>query len=89
MISVISDYVLWDSKPSYYMIEQKKGGCVAILYICRDCLNPFCKIINGYNDVTMPLAEVGLQCIKLIPHLEKGPTAMMRCKGAGWVHFFR
>ena len=55
MRSVVSDYGLWDSKPSYHMIEQKESDSLAILYICRHCLSPFCKVINDYDDVTMSL----------------------------------
>ena len=54
MGSVISDYGLWNSKPSYYVIEQEEGSSCSILGICRNFLNPFCKIMYGYNDVTMP-----------------------------------
>ena len=88
MRSLFSDYGLWNSKPSYHMTKQKEGGSLSILCICRNCLIPFCKVINGYDDVTMPLDEVGLQCMKSITHLEKGPTTMMGCSGAGWVRFF-
>ena len=87
MRSIFSDYGLWDFEPSYHMIKQKKGHSISNLCICRNFLSPFCKLIDNYDDVTMPLAEVGLQCIKSIPHLEKGPIPMTGCKGAGWVHF--
>ena len=52
---VISDYGLWNSKPSYCMIEKEESDNITILYICRHFLSPFCEIIYGYNDVTMPL----------------------------------
>ena len=84
---MVSDYGLQNSKPRYHMVKQKEGGSLAILDICRHCLNPFCKIINVYNDVTIRLTEIGLKCIKYIPHLAKGPTTMKGCKGAGWVRF--
>ena len=45
MGSVISDYGLWNSKPSYYMIKKKEGGIPTILCICRNFLSPFCQII--------------------------------------------
>ena len=51
---VFSDYGLRDSKPSYHMIEQKESGNFSILNICRHSLSPFCKVINDYDDVTMP-----------------------------------
>ena len=53
MESMISDYGLRNSKPSYNMIKKKEGEGPAILCICSHFLNPFCKIIYGYNDVTM------------------------------------
>ena len=53
MESMISDYGLWKSKPSYYMIEQEEGDNLTIFSICRNFLNPFFEIIYGYDDVTM------------------------------------
>ena len=43
MGSVISDYGLWNSKPSYYAIEKEEGGNITILCICRNFLNHFVK----------------------------------------------
>ena len=54
MISVVSDYGLWNSKPSYHMIKQEDDGSISILYICRNCFSPFFKVINDYIDLTMP-----------------------------------
>ena len=54
MGSMVNDYGLWNSKPSYHMIKQKEGSSVSILCICMHFLIPFCKIIDGYDDVTMP-----------------------------------
>ena len=51
---VISNDGLWDSKYSYDMIEQEESGSLTIFRICRHGLSPFCGIVNGYNDVTMP-----------------------------------
>ena len=55
MRSVVSDYSLRDSKPSYHMVDYKEGGSLTILCICRHCLIPFCEVINDYDHVTMPL----------------------------------
>ena len=71
------------------MIEQEESESITILYIFRHGLSPFCEIVNGYNDVTMPPTEVGLQCMKSIPHLANGPMTMTGCSGAGWVRFSR
>ena len=56
MGSVITEYGLWNSKPSYYMIKKEEGGNLTILFICRHSLSPFSEIIHGYYDVTMPLS---------------------------------
>ena len=55
MGSMISDYGLWNSEPSYDVIEKEEGGNTTILCIFRHCLSPFCEIIHGYDDVTMHL----------------------------------
>ena len=51
---MISDYGLWNSKPSYDMNEKEEGSNITILYICRHFLSPFCEIIHSYDNVTMP-----------------------------------
>ena len=55
MGSMINDYGLWNSKPSYEVIEKEEGGILTILCICRNFLSPFCEIIYSYDDLTMPL----------------------------------
>ena len=52
---MISDYGLWNSEPSYYMIEKEEGGSLTILCICSYSLTPLSEIIHSYNNVTMPL----------------------------------
>ena len=74
MGSMISDDGLRNSKSIYDMIEQEESGSLTVLCICRHGLIPLCKIVNVYDYVTMTPVEVGLQCMKSIPHLEKGPT---------------
>ena len=54
MGSVISNNGLQDSESSYDMIEQEESGSLTIFHICRHGLILFCKIVNGYDDVTMP-----------------------------------
>ena len=54
MRSVVSDYGLWESKPSYHMVKLEEGVSISILCICRHFLSPFCKVIDSYDDVTMP-----------------------------------
>ncbi len=63
-------------KPCDYMIEQKDGGSFFSVVKCRHRPDPFCEIINGYDDITVPLTEKGLHVIKSIPHLVNGPTEM-------------
>ena len=51
---MISKNGLRDSKSSYDMIEQEENDSLTIFRICRHGLSPLCKIVNGYDDVTMP-----------------------------------
>ena len=49
-----SDYGLRDSESRYHMIEQEESGSITVFCICRHGLSPLCKIVNDYDDVTMP-----------------------------------
>ena len=87
MRTVISQDGLRDFEPSDNVIKKKQGNNFSIFSICRHILNPFCEIIDGHDNITMPLDVVGLKCMKSMPHLEKGPPSMMGWSGAGWVFF--
>ena len=52
--SLVSNYNLRESKPSYYMVKKEEGSSLTILCICRHSLSPLSEIIHAYY-VTMPL----------------------------------
>ena len=55
---------------------------------CRHFFAPFCKIIDGNNDIPMPPSEQGLLVIKSMPHLAKGPMVMTGSKREGGACIF-
>jgi hypothetical protein len=73
---MVSDNHLWDVEPCYYLVENKESCCLAIIIKCRHSFDPLCEVVYHYDDITMPLYEIGWHVVKLIPHLVKGPTIM-------------
>ena len=55
MVTVISDDSLRDPKSSNNMIKYEKGYNFPGIVKSRHHLGPFCEIIHGYNNVSMPL----------------------------------
>jgi hypothetical protein len=70
------------------MIEHKKWCSLDIVKECRHRINPFSKIIDKNDNITVPPTEVGLHCMESMPHLEKGSVETMGLSGAGWVRAF-
>jgi len=61
--------------------EPHKSNTVSIL--CRHRLDPFCKIVDNDNDITMPLCRARLHVMKSMTHLENGPLIIIGCRGVG------
>jgi hypothetical protein len=60
--TVISDDSLVNTKTSYDVIKKKQGCSLSSIVECRHRLGPFRKVINDYNDVTMPPSRVRVTC---------------------------
>ena len=54
MAPMVSNNCLWDTKPSYNVIEYENCSCFAACVECRHRLGPFSKIINREDDIRMP-----------------------------------
>jgi hypothetical protein len=82
---VIGENGAWYTKTSYDVVKNKKSCGTTIVQKGRHSLNPFCKVVDGDDYITVPPAEVGLDYMKSIPHLAKGLMAIMGCSVVGWV----
>jgi hypothetical protein len=57
--SMVSDNLLRDVEPCYYLVKNEKIRCVSIIVKCWHSLDPLCEVVYRYNDVMMPLVEAG------------------------------
>ena len=55
ILPMIRNYSLWDPKLCNNMVEEKKCSCLSSVVECRHHFNPFGKIVNRDNNITMPL----------------------------------
>jgi hypothetical protein len=85
---MISDNGTWNTKTIDDMVKKENSYSMTIIYKGRNSLSPFCKVINGNDYIIMAPDEVGLHCMKSMPHLEKGSMGTMGCNGARWVRAF-
>jgi hypothetical protein len=60
--TVISNNSLGNTKTSYDVIKKKQGCGLSSIIECWHRLGPFCKVINDYNNVTMPPGRVRVTC---------------------------
>ena len=81
---MVSEKLFQNPKSSNNLVEYEVHGCLTVGFNCRHSLSPFHEIINSHYNVMVPLAEAGLQSIKLSPHLVKGLVVMMGCNGVGF-----
>jgi hypothetical protein len=51
---MISDNGLWNTKASDDVVEDKKSCGTTIVQKSRHSLSPFCEVINGNDDITVP-----------------------------------
>jgi hypothetical protein len=51
---MISDNVLWNTKASDDVVEEKESCSTTIIQKGRHSLNPFFEVINDNDDITMP-----------------------------------
>ena len=83
---MVSDKLFRNPEPSNDLVEYKVSGCLTVIFYCRHSLSPSREVINSHYNVMVPPTEAGLQSIKSIPHLVKGPAVMMGCNGVGFEH---
>lgn len=84
---MVSENGLRDIKTRHDMVEEELSCSDSVIIICGDHLNPFSEVVNGEDDIAMPLAKQGLHVLKYMPHLETEPTVMTGCKCASGVRF--
>jgi hypothetical protein len=58
------------------MVKEKMRCSVSGVVESGHSFGPFGEVINGENNVFMTIVEGGLQVIKSMPHLQKGPAVM-------------
>ena len=46
---------MWNTKACDYVVEEEKSCNMTIIQKGRHSLNPFCKVIDGDDYITMPL----------------------------------
>jgi hypothetical protein len=51
---MIRDNGFWNTKASDDVVEYEKSYSTTIIKKSRHSLNPFCKVINDNDDITMP-----------------------------------
>ena len=65
------------------MIKEKTRCSVSGVVEGGHGFNPFCEVIDYDNNVFVSIAGWGLQVMKSMPHLQKGPAVMTGCRRAG------
>ena len=84
MTPMISDYHLWDTKPSNYMIEHENCSCFAVYLKCRHHLSPLSKIIYRKDDIRMPPGRVRVTCNKIDTPFRKRTNGNYRVERSRW-----
>jgi hypothetical protein len=87
---MISDNLLWDSKPGYNLVEYEECCRLTIGFNSRHGLCPFSEVIHGHNNMLMPTSQSWATVHKIYPPLGEwinGDDWVKR----GWmrVHFLR
>ena len=54
MGTMVNKNGLWDSKYNDYLVKHKQCSNFTIIFECGHSLIPFGKVINDYNDITVP-----------------------------------
>jgi len=65
MRTVINDYGLQYSKAINNVVEEKKGGGLTDIVVCRDCLGPLREEVSGDDDTSIPHNRVRVPCHKI------------------------
>jgi hypothetical protein len=66
---MVSDNILWDVKPCYYMVKNETSHCFSIIVKRWHSLDPLCEVVYRYDDVTMPPGLIQVTCSKFNPPL--------------------
>jgi hypothetical protein len=51
---MVSDNLLQDVEPRYYLIENKESHCLAIIIERWHSFDPLCEVFYCYDDISMP-----------------------------------
>ena len=81
---MISDYRLWDTKPSNYMVEHENCSCLAVCLKRRHRLGPLSKIIYRKDDIRMPPGRVRVTCNKIDTPFGKRTNDNYRVERSRW-----
>jgi hypothetical protein len=68
------------------VIKEKMCCSVSGVVEGRHGFNPFCEVIDCDNNVFVSIVGWGLQVMKSMPHLQKGPAVMTGWRRAGGAH---
>ena len=78
--TVISDDSLGNTKMSYDMIKKEQCHGLSSVFKCWHRLGPFRKVIDDYNNVSMPPGQVRVTCHEIDAPFHKGTNGDDRVK---------
>ena len=84
MAPMVSNNCLWDTEPSYYMIEYENCSCFAACVECRHRLGLFSKIINREDDMRMPPSRVRVASNKVDTPFGEWTNGNYRVERSRW-----
>jgi hypothetical protein len=70
------------------VVEKSLNDSIDLVYVGWYVLHPFHEVTNRHNMYFGPLLDGGLQVIKSITHLQKGPTMIIGCSKTNGTHEF-
>ena len=84
MAPMVSNDCLWDTKPSYDMIEYENCSCFSACVECRHRLGPLSKIINRKDDIRMPPGRVRVTSNKVNAPFGEWTSGNYRVERSRW-----
>jgi hypothetical protein len=80
---MVSENLLQDVEPCYYLIENKQSCHLTIIIKCWHSLDPLCEVFYCYDDIMMPPGLSHVACIKINTPLSEGTNTNDGKHGSG------
>jgi len=87
MTTMFCDNSLWDTEPRNHMIENENSCSFTIVSICRHHLDPFCKVVDYKDDISMTPRQVRVTSDELCPFIERNDNYNWSKRSGRCSHF--